>query len=121
MLIDPNRGEVWRVDLNPTRGEEMQKIRPVIVLSPMGVGRAGLRIVAPIIGWKQHYTAAPWMIELAPDAINGLSKQSAADASQIRAVDLGRFISKLGEMSPDDLETVTTAATLCLGYVPTVL
>lgn len=38
MPIDPKRGEIWRVELNPTRGAEMQKTRPVIVLSPAGVG-----------------------------------------------------------------------------------
>jgi mRNA-degrading endonuclease toxin of MazEF toxin-antitoxin module len=32
-MIDPKRGEVWLVDLNPTRGQEIQKTRPVVVLS----------------------------------------------------------------------------------------
>ncbi len=115
---NPQRGDVWRVQLDPTRGAELQKTRPVVVLSPPGVGRASLRIVAPVIGWKPHYTAAAWMIELDPDATNGLSKPSAADASQVRAVDLGRFVAQLGEMSLDDLDTVTAAAALCVGYAP---
>lgn len=56
------------------------------------------------------------MIELTPDATNGLRKQSAADASQMRAVDLERFDFKLGSLSADDLDTVTAAAALCVGF-----
>ena len=31
-MSNPNRGEIWLVDLNPTRGQELQKIRPVVVI-----------------------------------------------------------------------------------------
>lgn len=106
--------------IDPTRGDEMQKTRPVVVLNPSDIGRASLRIVVPIIAWKPHYIAAAWMVELNPDLSNGLSKQSAADASQVRSVDVGRFILRLGELLPDDLDTVTAAAALCLGYAPPV-
>ena len=112
---NPKRGEIWSVELDPTRGAEIQKTRPAVVLSPDGMGRATLRMVAPVIGWKAHYAAAAWMIELVPDATNELRKQSAADASQMRAVDLGRFVSQWGELSADDLETVTVAAAICVG------
>ena len=29
----PRRGELWRVQFNPTRGDEIQKARPVVVIS----------------------------------------------------------------------------------------
>ncbi len=29
----PKRGEIWLVELNPTRGQEIQKARPAVVLS----------------------------------------------------------------------------------------
>jgi mRNA-degrading endonuclease toxin of MazEF toxin-antitoxin module len=32
------RGEVWLVNLSPTVGVEMQKQRPVVVLSVNGIG-----------------------------------------------------------------------------------
>jgi mRNA interferase MazF len=32
-MISAKRGEVWLVDLNPTRGQEIQKTRPIVVIS----------------------------------------------------------------------------------------
>jgi len=29
----PLRGEVWRVEFNPTKGDEIQKLRPAVVIS----------------------------------------------------------------------------------------
>jgi mRNA interferase MazF len=114
----PKRGEIWRVSLDPTRGAEMQKTRPAVVLSAPAFGRANLRLIVPIIGWQGHFAAWLWMIELAPDAGNGLSKTSAADASQIRAVDALRFGSRLGTLAPDDVASIAAAVALCIGYAP---
>lgn len=44
----PRRGELWRANLEPTRGDEMRKTRPVIVLSVNEIGRLRLRIVVPL-------------------------------------------------------------------------
>ena len=41
----PQRGEVWSVDLNPTKGREQSGVRPVFVLSPAD---DSLAIVLPI-------------------------------------------------------------------------
>ncbi len=30
---DPKRGEIWRIDLEPTRGDEIRKSRPAVVVS----------------------------------------------------------------------------------------
>ena len=32
-MANPKRGEIWLVKLNPTRGQEMRKTRPVVVIS----------------------------------------------------------------------------------------
>jgi mRNA interferase MazF len=52
---DPKRGEVWRVDLEPTRGAEISKARPCVVINAAGVGRLPLRIVVPITEWDDRY------------------------------------------------------------------
>ena len=38
---NPKRGEVWLVDLDPTRGQEIKKKRPVVVLSADPIGSTG--------------------------------------------------------------------------------
>ena len=52
----PRRGEIWLVDLNPTRGQEMQKIRPVVVISSDLLQPISLRIIVPITTWQEKFT-----------------------------------------------------------------
>ena len=45
----PKRGEIYRVNLDPTIGAEIQKTRPCVIVSPDAANRGGpLVIVAPI-------------------------------------------------------------------------
>jgi mRNA-degrading endonuclease toxin of MazEF toxin-antitoxin module len=57
----PRRGAVYWVDLDPTRGSEIQKTRPCVVVSPDELN-AHLRtvIVAPVTSGGQPY---PWRVE----------------------------------------------------------
>lgn len=53
--VGPRRGEIWLVDFNPTRGAEIQKQRPAIVVSSNAVGRLPIKLVAPITGWNPAF------------------------------------------------------------------
>jgi mRNA interferase ChpB len=44
----PERGDIYQVDLEPTKGKEQRGRRPVFVLSPAQSNRRGLVIVLPI-------------------------------------------------------------------------
>ncbi len=111
---DPRRGEIWKVELDPTRGAEIAKVRPCVVINAAGVGRLPLRIVVPITGWDEHYAAYSWMVRLDPDVINGLSKSSTADTFQIRSVSLDRFLDKLGVLTEDKTDQIASAIALCV-------
>ena len=67
MMAEPHRGEVWRADLDPARGDEIRKIRPVVILSDDSIGRLKLRIIVPITQWDDHFAIYPWMVRLDPD------------------------------------------------------
>lgn len=54
LSINPKRGEVWRVHLNPTVGDEIGKTRPCVVLSNADVGILALRIIVPLTDWKER-------------------------------------------------------------------
>jgi len=112
--LDPHRGEVWMVDLNPTRGSEMAKSRPCVIVSAAGIGILPLRIIVPITGWDERYVSLSWMVLIEPDADNGLSKSSAADTFQIRSASLDRFISKLGTLTDDQTDLIASAIALCV-------
>jgi mRNA interferase MazF len=114
MSIDPQRGEIWRVDLEPTVGDEIAKIRPCVVMSNADVGTLALRIVVPLTDWKDRYTSRAWISRIEPDAINGLSKVSGADAFQICSVSLERFVNHLGQLSDQRVERIFDAIMLCI-------
>lgn len=46
----PRRGEIWVADLEPVRGQEMNKTRPVVVLSSDEISTLAVKLVAPITG-----------------------------------------------------------------------
>jgi mRNA interferase MazF len=48
MVVEPKRGEVWRVEFDPSRGAEIRKRRPAVVVSINAVGKLPLRVVVPI-------------------------------------------------------------------------
>ena len=108
------RGEVWRINLDPTVGAEIRKTRPVIVVNDDEIGILPLKIVVPVTDWKDRYENAVWMTKIEPNAENGLSKSSSADAFQVRSVSQERFIGKIGKVSDEILEEITEALAIVL-------
>ncbi len=116
--INPKRGEVWRAQLDPGRGSEQGKTRPVVVLSQPPTGRPTMRLCAPVMNALPIHQTLFWCVELSPDAANGLTKESTADCAQTRALDYVRFEARLGQVMPEELEAITTALCLCVERVP---
>lgn len=113
--INPQRGEIWWVDFDPTTGEEIRKTRPAVVITAPGMGRNQLKVVVPIIGWKPHYTQYLWMFRLVPSKTNGLTKESGADASQVKSVSVVRFGEQMGSVTGDELDEILAAVALVIG------
>lgn len=90
------RGEVFLVNLNPTRGSEIQKTRPCVVVSPDELNEH-LRtvIVAPLTTSGQAY---PFRVSC---RFGGRVGRVVLD--QIRTVDRERLVRRLGQLSPDTL------------------
>jgi mRNA interferase MazF len=109
------KGEIWLINLDPTIGAEIRKMRPAIIVSEDAIGILPLRVIAPLTDWKDHYAIASWMVRIEPDALNGLSKPSAADAFQIRSVARERFARRLGRVSQDSLNLILGAIRVVVG------
>lgn len=112
----PRRGEIWLVNFNPTVGAEIQKTRPAVVVSSDAVGRLPIKLIAPITDWKEFFASNLWHVRIVPDAANGLTKESAADALQLRGMDRQRFVRKLGEVSPTMMEEIVLAIAAVIEY-----
>jgi mRNA interferase MazF len=111
-----HRGEVWMLNLDPTIGAEIQKIRPVVIVSSDAVGILPLRVIVPLTDWKERYEAATWMVRVLQTAENGLSKESAADTFQIRSVSTARFVRKVGVLGEAELDLIVMAIGLVVEY-----
>ncbi len=93
----PSRGEVFLVELDPTRGGEIRKTRPCLVVSPDELNH-NLRtsIVAPMTTGGHNY---PFRI---PCRFAGKSGHVILD--QLRTVDHERFRKRLGVLSPGTVQ-----------------
>lgn len=108
------RGEVWLINLDPTIGAEIKKTRPAVIVNDDAVGVLPLKVIVPITDWKDRYAVAPWMVQVEPNAENGLDKTSAVDAFQVRSVSQVRFVRRLGRLSETALQKVTRALAVVL-------
>jgi len=108
------QSEIWLINLDPTIGAEIKKIRPAIIVNDNHLGKLPLKVVVPITDWKERYSIAVWMVQIVPDKQNKLSKLSSADCFQIRSVSEDRFIKKIGIITSAQLEKIQYAITRVL-------
>lgn len=109
------RGEIWWINFDPTIGDEIQKTRPGVVISIRRTFRNRVRLVVPITSWQEKFADDFWMIKLSASAENGLSKDSAANAYQVRALSEQRFVRRLGTVTDEQLEEIVIAVAICIG------
>jgi mRNA interferase MazF len=83
--------EVYDVDLHPTRGAEMYKVRPAVIISPDAMNR-NLKtvIVAPLTHTIKGYPSRV--------ALHFNDQRGEVVLDQIRAVDKSRLIKKRGKI-----------------------
>jgi len=103
------QSEIWLIDLDPTKGAEIQKKRPAIIVNDDRLGKLPLKVIVPITDWKDRYEIAPWMLKIEPNTTNGLSKISAVDCFQIRSVSQERLLKKLGKIDENTLSEIKEA------------
>ena len=111
----PKRGEIWLVRFDPSTGAEIRKVRPAVVVNLDAIGRLPLRIVVPITDWKSDYAIFSWFVSLPATPENGLSKDSGADAFQVKSVSETRFVRKLGDVTDTQIDEIAAAIALCIG------
>ncbi|MBM2815860.1 MAG: transcriptional regulator [Ignavibacteria bacterium] len=83
------RFDVWLVELDPTIGSEIKKIRPAVIVSSDEMNRhLNTAIIAPMTTVIKNY----------PTRIKILIQKKAGEIAfdQIRAVDKSRLIEKIG-------------------------
>ncbi len=92
MGMEVNRFDVYLINLDPTKGHEIKKIRPCTVISPNEMNHyISTVIVAPMTSRGRNY---PSRVSC---TFKGTKGQVVLD--QIRTVDKARLLKKLGTLS----------------------
>lgn len=108
------RGDLFWVNLDPTRGSEQAGRRPVLVIqNDIGNEVAPTTIIAPLTT-KSFTKEYPTNVHL-PKGIGGLRSDSTILLSQIRTLDKSRLQKKIGHLSDIYLEKVNRAIKISLG------
>jgi mRNA interferase MazF len=104
-----HRGEVYWVDFDPSRGGEIRKRRPAVIVSNDAAIRAQNRVqVVPLTSSVQRvYT---WEALVRID-----DREHKALADQIRTVTKERLMNRVGVLSAADLRDVERAIKVQLG------
>ena len=110
------RGDVFYVDLNPTKGSEQSGRRPVLVIqNDVGNEHAPTVIVAPLTTRKPS-KEYPTNVNI-KKGIAGLKEDSAVLLSQIRTIDKTRLGKKVGSLPADIMLKIDDAIKISLGIV----
>jgi mRNA interferase MazF len=111
--LNPARGEIWEVDLNPTVGREQSGRRPVLIVSDNALNKSprGLVVVLPVTstdrGFPTHILVTP------PDG--GLAKPSMIMTEQVRSVSKERLSRRYGMVKQATMDQVDRILRIVLG------
>lgn len=95
----PRRGDVYLISLDPTRGSDIRKTRPCVVVSPDELNdHLGTFLVAPMTTGGHHY---PFRI---PCRFQDRVGHVVVD--QLRAIDHARMVRRLGSLTTDTMDEV---------------
>lgn len=106
----PARGQVYWVELDPVRGAEIAKTRPCVILSADEINRRRRTMVIVPLTTTRQAAQFPLLVEV-PSA----GATSKLRPEQIRSVDRVRLIRAHGQVSSQDLDTISRAVTKVLG------
>ena len=95
----PKRGDVYLIHLDPTRGSEIRKTRPCVVVSPDELnGHLRTVIVAPMTTGGHPY---PFRV-----ACRFQQKAGYIVLDQLRTVDTERLVRRLGALTPTSVDQI---------------
>jgi len=108
------RGDLFYVDLNPTKGSEQRGRRPVLVIqNDIGNEVSPATIIAPLTT-KSFTKEYPINVNV-PKGIGGLKENSTILLSQIRTIDKSRLENKIGQLPESYMAKVEKAVRVSLG------
>lgn len=102
-MILTKQGEIWLVNFYPSVGNEIQKLRPAVVIDDdnLVAKSQAMRFIIPITSWQDRFANHKGFIEIESNQDNGLSNTSAFSIRQAKYASLTRFHRKIGFVERD--------------------
>jgi mRNA interferase MazF len=111
------RGEIWVANLNPPRGQEIGKIRPVLVIQAdeLGPTITPLVVILPL-STRIYPALTRWRVGIS--ARSRLLKPCQVVTDQPRALDRSRFgEGPLAALTPEEMATVEESLKAVMGML----
>ena len=113
-VTHPRRGEVYRVNFDPTLGAEIKKTRPALIVQNDIANRASpITIVAAITSQFDEPLYPTEVLVRAREG--GLTTDSVILLNQIRSIDKQRLARRVGRLAPETITKVDRALLFSLG------
>jgi mRNA interferase MazF len=93
-----NRGDIYWVNLDPTRGSEIRKCRPCVIVSATPINQARRTVIVVPLSTSAK-ARLPLIIP-----VHYLDKTGALVCDQIRAIDKSRLVKFACQISSKDLQ-----------------
>lgn len=113
---DPQRGEVYLVQFDPTRGAEIRKTRPALIIqNDISNRKSRITIVAAVTSQFDERLYPTEVLIAAGDA--GLQRDSVVLLNQVRSIDRQRLLKRLGRLANTTMQQVDRAIAISLGLI----
>jgi mRNA-degrading endonuclease toxin of MazEF toxin-antitoxin module len=105
----PRRGDIVRLEFDPSAGHEQQGTRPALMLSPEAFNRFGMALACPITRGGAFARGKTWTVPL-----TGLTTEGVVLCNQVRTMDWQARNAAFIEAAPADVvaEVLARVATL---------
>ena len=110
----PRRGDVYLLNFDPTLGAGIRKTRPGLVIQNDLSNRSSPVTIVAAISSQFSIPLHPTEVRL-DSSEGGLTKASVVLCNQIRSVDRGRLIRRIGKIPAARMELVDSALSISLG------
>lgn len=109
----PSRGEIWILNLDPTRDREQAGSRPALVISvnAFNHGPADLVVILPVTSRAQ---GIPFHVALAPPE-GGVRQPSFIKCEDVRSVSKSRLLERWGVVTPPTMAAVEDRLRILMG------
>lgn len=111
--VSINRGEIWAVDLEPTRGSEMGKLRPCLVVTNDVANKYSRVVTVVAVTTAAPRKRYPFMVEIPKSA--SMPRQSWVNCAHVRTVDRNRLGKYYTSLDSDTMRRVNEALLVQFG------